>query len=747
MSRLIRDDKKSHPTEPEHPEVSLPLSREAIVAHLKRCQALVNEYSKQSFNRYAERLDEAFNLAIDSARSNQEVAEMAGVQRIFRKNRSELERYYTGYIAEGFVKFKNKELRTELSASNRGSELSLVDNEDLDEMIILSSVTHKMDSYFAEPLWALNQRFAVLNGGEQVTEACNPAAPIQLCESLRRALRLIPLTPKAKTIAYRTYEEHLTGLVGSNLDELNAYLKRAGILPNLKYMPPKTSRESVDIGGTEFTPQDLAFIQSLGSQEHQGELLGAIRSLQHSLASAGQQVLSVNSLGDGAVAVLTTEQVVGALQNLQLLQQFPALQEGQVLVPADIAKVTQAISEQVKSQGGNGDVSADDMRTIDLVGMVFEYMLGDENLPDSVKALLSYMHTPFLKLAFSDPDFFEKSEHPARVLLNSLAEAGSRFIGNDGSVQFDMYQKIKDIVERVIKDFRNDPRIITELFIEFNSYTKNIIRRQELMEKRATEKVQGEEKLREVKIRVNEEVLARTTQRELPSAILLFLLQPWSDYLSFVLLRHGEDSDMWDKALSLVDELLWIIEPKNQPDDVEQQGSMLQPMLAQIREGFDTIGYDPDKGDKLADAIASLVDLALQNKRAEPAPAPMRDQLEKIAAEKAGQKSEEVLDLSEEEAKVVDNLKLIEFGTWFEFEGGKRLKVAWYNARTSHYMLVDQMGKKVAMKSGLELARDMIGKRAKIISGSSKPFFERALENIFQKLAEQKPTAEAATED
>ncbi|MFO1388905.1 hypothetical protein [Cellvibrio sp.] len=28
-------------------------------------------------------------------------------------------------------------------------------------------------------------------------------------------------------------------------------------------------------------------------------------------------------------------------------------------------------------------------------GMLFEYMLSDEHLPDSVKALLSYLHTPF----------------------------------------------------------------------------------------------------------------------------------------------------------------------------------------------------------------------------------------------------------------------------------------------------------------------------------------------------------------
>jgi len=96
---------------------------------------------------------------------------------------------------------------------------------------------------------------------------------------------------------------------------------------------------------------------------------------------------------------------------------------------------------------------------------------------------------------------------------------------------------------------------------------------------------------------------------------------------------------------------------------------------------------------------------------------------------------------------MVESLKMIEFGTWFEFEGGKRLKVAWYNARTSHYMLVDQMGKRVDMMSGLNLARQMIGSKAKIISGSSKPFFERALENIFHKLNEKAEAIKPGEED
>ena len=207
--------------------------------------------------------------------------------------------------------------------------------------------------------------------------------------------------------------------------------------------------------------------------------------------------------------------------------------------------------------------------------------------------------------------------------------------------------------------------------------------------------------------------------------------------MSFALLRYGEKSEKWTKALALVDDVLWSIEPKADANDRSRQLELHSEILASIARGFETIGYDQEKGQKLIDALSSLIKLALQSKRAEPAPKPMRNKLERIAAEKAGSKESSESRWTPEEAQMVESLKMIEFGTWFEFEGGRRLKVAWYNARTSHYMLVDQMGKRVDMMSGLMMARQMIAGKAKIISGSSKPFFERALENILEKLNEK----------
>jgi PIN domain nuclease of toxin-antitoxin system len=783
MSRLIRTDKNNSTSETVEPSTASPMAKDTVVAHLKKCQSIAGQYAQQAFPKYLEELHEALNKAMDTASSNNEVTELTGLQRQFARNRAELERYYCGYIAEGFVKFKKKELHTELhgGGSADNEQLSLVDNDALDETITLLSIVQKVDVLYAEPIWALNQRFAVLNDGEQVVDASNPAAPIQLCESLRRALRLIPLTAKAKNIAYRVFEQRLTELARNVIEDINLYLKSAGILPNLRYTPPKPpkSEQHHSAPQPERQPHErlrggnsgAAYVPlpdpNQSSEKYQSALLQAIRGLQINMMGGRRAADNTGRAGldtstgsanpfinyipiPGAVgapsAVITSDQLMAALQVIQanaLNAGAMANQAGPAsMIPLDFGQVLASLGQQFQQNPANKDskVSNTDMHTIDLVGMVFEFMLKDENLPDSVKALLSYMHTPFLKLAFIDPGFFEQPEHPARMLLNSLAEAGVRWVGNDGTVQHDIYEKIKSVVDSVLRDFKNDVRVITSLLLEFNSYTNGIIRRQELMEKRAAEKAQGEERLREVKISVNEQIRQRTDGKDWPASVLLFLLQPWADYMSFALLRYGDSSERWKRAVALVDDLLWVIEPKTSEEDLQRQQDLAHSLVPEINAGFETIGYDQAKGSKLADSIASLIELAQQKKIAEPAPAVVRDELEKIAAEKAGQLLEQAANISENEAAVMDNLKLIEFGTWFEFEDGKRLKIAWYNARTSHYMLVDQMGKKVAMMSGLDIAREMIAKRAKIIAGSSKPFFERALENIFQKLNAQAET-------
>ncbi|MBR9912721.1 MAG: DUF1631 domain-containing protein [Gammaproteobacteria bacterium] len=785
------------------------LSDAVVIQHLKACQATLVEHARNRFAVFSREFGTQLVERTGAAKTNQEQAELTEQQRILKQSIAEIERYFLGYLGEGFIKFKRRELATSTGEEKfQGDMLALVDNEDLEETIAISSITHRAENHYAETLWALNQRFSVLNGGQKVHDRGNPAGPIQFCESLRKAFKRAPLTTKVKIIAFKVFDREMVSQLADALEDVNEYLRAQGILPDLRYRPATNEAPPVaDVEEASYEDwdavtagQDSAVdLQGFGQQmarpgymagpdtnlppdQYQGRLVDAIRTLQNHISSYVPAAYS-NPVGAGAATgyapaaapgyapgqggnyapnpagatpaprgdaavpggrpamIYTNQQLVGAVQNLQvqaravtgqkLLDSTPGNLE-----PMSISDFGNRLAMQLQQEAEDEDRAVDpgDLHTIELVGMLFEYMLSDDNLPDSVKALLSYLHTPFLKVAFIDKDFFEQTEHPARLLLNTMAEAGVKWVSNDGTSQYDIYDKIKVIISRVLEEFESDVRLFAELLLEFSGYTKSITRRQELMERRAMEKVQGEEKLREVKLRVNREVRDRTDGRELPSAVLLMLLQPWSDYLAFILLRYGEKSESWQRATQVIDDVLWSIEPKETNADKNRQMEMHDSLIDILETGFETIGYDQSKGKKLLEALYSLQKMALQSKQVEPAPEPMRNKLEALADAKAGKTESDNEVPTAEEREMVENLKMIEFGTWLEFEGGKRLKVAWYNSKTLHYMLVDQMGKKVAMKSGLELARDMLWKKARVIAGSSKPFFERALENIFHKL-------------
>ena len=753
------------------------MTQKQVSQHLDACRRLTLDFVCRTLPHFwGEWLDRLEDYA-ERAASNIEQNSLFEYKRLLEASQSELEEQLLERLSKGFIKFQQKRLNT-LTGEERfsGDMLSLVEHSDLEETIAITSITHRADDSCAASLWALQQRLGLLNDGEQPEDRSNPVSPVQFCEALRRALRDLSLDTKSKIIGYKTFDKEVIGHLPDLYQDLNSYFTDQEILPNLSYAAmvdessgarDQTQGAQNEQGTDEPVPTDsqgvpqrrvtdrlLSGMASQSGEKYQTGLFNAIRLLQGHLAqqqfAAGQIPMSgatqppVGSTPHPPELAkpYSNQQLVGVLQSLQQqtlaqTQAVAAQPHGGFanLQPQSIQAVSQQVLAQLAAESEEGEVDSKDMDTIDLVGLLFEYMLSDDHLPDSIKALLSYLHTPFLKMAFIDKDFFEQADHPARVILNSLAEAGSRWVGNDGTSQYDMYNKIKTTVFKLLAEFQNDVRVFAELLLDFNAYTHNLARRQDLMERRALEKVQGEEKLKEAKRRVNDEVRQRTDNRSLPSAVLLLLLQPWADHLSFVLLRYGDQSETWRKGIQVMDDLLWTLEPKTLEADKTRQLDVQEQVVQILKTGLEAIGYDQAKGKKLLSAVASLQAMSLRSRAPEPAPAPMRTKLESLAAQKAGQDVEGRKEpITDEERKIVDNLKMIEFGTWFEYKDGKRVKVAWYNKRTLHYMLVDQKGRKVAMNSGLQLARDMIAGKARVIAGSTKPFFERALENIYQQL-------------
>ena len=60
------------------------------------------------------------------------------------------------------------------------------------------------------------------------------------------------------------------------------------------------------------------------------------------------------------------------------------------------------------AQGATAEkkISGNDEDAIDVISMLFDFILEDRNLPDAMKALLARLQIPMLKVAILDKSFF-----------------------------------------------------------------------------------------------------------------------------------------------------------------------------------------------------------------------------------------------------------------------------------------------------------------------------------------------------
>lgn len=438
-------------------------------------------------------------------------------------------------------------------------------------------------------------------------------------------------------------------------------------------------------------------------------------------------------------AVCSPSEVVTALSQVSM-EQHAEVMDYLAVPPAMTVEQYQGVTRQMSEHiGDDKRIAEDDGRIIDLVGMIFEYMLGDEQLPDAVKAVLSYLHTPYLKVAFLERKLFEKPEHSSRQLLDCLAEAGMRWVNTDGDSQFKVFPKIKSIIRRVLTDFHKDVSLFDELLLEMREFNQKVARSVDVMEQRAREKAEGEERLRVVKRRVLQEVRRRMDGHELPAHIIVLLLHPWSDYLTFTLLRYGDDSSQWQEGVDTIGEIIWSVQEKVDINERNRLAFVQESLLHRVQAGLETIAHDQVKSNKLLEALSKSQMLVLQNLIAEPASPEKRAQMENEVSADLLDVAIDEASLSAEEKDMLNTLSSISVGTWLEFDrlndsDAVRARIAWVNQRTSNFMLVDRGGKQVAMKNGLDIARMILASQARILVESGKPFFERALENILGRL-------------
>jgi len=745
-----------------------------------RFGALGQSCRKLVMNRLAEHLASVFGRVDDTLFECAEKAENNQVQTLFfdnmreiRKQRPQIERSYHRKVSQNFADFLDGKLKPlPLATEVDAEQLALVQNEEYEESLQVTNMVSRVKSRCAQDLFALEQRLALLNSGQKLGEDSNPFGPQMIALAFREALAPCPFPLQIKIILYTLFDQHVMQGLDEVYAALNQRLVDEGILPNLKYSAPRNANVSRPGDSSEKpTPppaqhpaptQEPAAAASVPRQDRAaaadldgpppsdpGTLLGSLAELlgEHRQRDVHAPLLggtrSIASYAPaGATRTYSAAELLDALNRMQRQSADDLAQRLHSPQPVETLKAD--LQQQLETHStapGQQKLSDQETDVIDLVGMLFDFILDDDNLPDNCKTVLSHLHTPYLKVALQDKALFTQPHHPARDLLNAMAQAGVLY-GGDGDER-GLLAKMQWVVERVINDFAGDLHLFEGLLEEFNEFVATVRHKVELRERRAVEAAKGRDKLLGARQQAVEVIAACLNQRDLPTIIHNFLELTWTDVLVFVLLRHGEHSDDWQRASEVAEQLAWSATPLDEPDAQRLQELSL-PMLEELRLGLQLLGgYHEDGIRRLLQDLVACQN-AVQAKQPQLAatlnPTLLESQLGAMLGEDAAlaAPAPRLSSLSPQAQALAQELGQVEFGTWFEFvtaEQTRRLKLSWFSPTTRNYMFVDHSGQRVAVKPLAQLASEMAQGTARIVAPDrSVPLMDRALTAIYRVL-------------
>lgn len=703
-----------------------------------------------------------------------------------------------------------------LAKEGAGSGFSLVENSELEESLAVDRLVGKVHERCSEDLFGLAHRLAEVFPGTRITQTRLPLGPEVFCQAFRDALASLELETGARLHCCKLLDGVLMQGIGEFYSGMNKYLSGMGVLPRLKAKIGSHAPAANHAGPA----RDYSAVhqergrQSPVSDNPQGDgFLGeTVAAVQEHRFQAMQYLLSahgspradapaLDGLPADRACLPATPMLVDTLSSLQ---RDPTLAElSGELIRGGLKRHVIGRFTTLDPQGRPNVINQIDDETIDVISMIFDYILDDATLPDFIKALIGRLQIPVLKVAIVDREFFTDKLHPARQLLNELACEGMNWNEEYDAAKDRLYDKMQSTVRRILDEFDDSVAIFATVLDDFREFLAGEKRNFALVQAKIGTEIQEADHVEGIKTGVAEEIARRLLKRDVPEEIRVFLTTTWRQLVTSITLEEGRDGIARTRALQVMDDLLWSLEPKTTPEQRRRLGVLLPILLDELREGLTRLGQsnseikafiavleryhfsslkvgrtrDGKKGgapapsarqpDDLGEAGSGEVDRMFQELSGDIENLPEIDMkgmsgfddftegrdveqnscFESMMAEMGFEAESDTGPRIDDEYTAL--VRSLELGAWIELtgaDGGKmRTKLAWAGDAYTNFSFVNRQYKVVAERPLYVLADEFRNDKARVIENVA--LFDRALDGVvsgIMKLARAKPQARHA---
>ncbi len=716
--------------------------------------------------------DALFNIA-ENANKGTDKDFYLDSMRIVRLQRDAFEKEYFEQLANEFDRYvdgiglRKKATTTETSIDYDNMEL--VSEDDLEITIACERLIQKIQVQYKQDLYAINKRMAFLFDVDKDEEDKIPFGAEKLVEAYASAAEQIDLPLEVRIILLKLFDLQCISGLADLYQTINQKFIEADVLPVIKTRyrqgaspnnvvgtPPGANLPldpNTDVWGAlqGLLSQRPGLTGGVGGGGVAGEAGGQPGYYQPGMTQGGG--------GAGPIMTIPSNELLSSLTNLQRGIEAGALPEGGAQAVGNYVRV------QLQGSDTDGKVSREiqplDNDLIDVVCLIFEYILDDPQLPTSAKASIARLQIPMLKVAMLDKAFFSMNGHPARDLLNKLAQSA---LGLDKTSDKDnpILMKIKDVTEIILHEFADNIDLFTLLDTEFTEFLTRHHEQESNVLTDIERRLKEREELALARAWVRETLEQHLLGQELPAVVVDIILGPWKDVMLHTYLQEGENSVLWKTQIRFINVLTWSIEPKQKTVDRKKLGKIIQHLIGTLRQGLVQIDYPQAEIDAvftylepyhmasvrgeeytntgIPDASSTVTGDTITSEtgdtKEQAADPVLADKviLENIVLESWEPVHDPLFDAIDDE--YLELARHMEMGKWVDFKNengkSKRAKLAWKSDLLGEYTFLNWKFDVVADKKVNELADDLRQGNATILDDV--PLMDRALSAVLTSL-------------
>lgn len=250
----------------------------------------------------------------------------------------------------------------------------------------------------------------------------------------------------------------------------------------------------------------------------------------------------------------------------------------------------------------------DEQMTIDVVAMLFEFILSDPQVPAEIRAQLGRLQFLVLKIALRDQTLLTQKGHPARMLINRVGSIslGLKQIDPTGA---HITQEICRIVETLLEDDSENSQLFIRMLDEFDAFIARELRSSEQTIAHMVEAIEEAQNRTLQLVHISAQLREVLQKLQIDPYLRDFLENTWVHAIEYA---ERDDAKRGIRYRLLIPDLLWSIVAKLNEDDRAQLFALLPIILNTLREALTAIQWNNAEQKHLLDWLVDAHTNALR---------------------------------------------------------------------------------------------------------------------------------------